>query len=107
MAEEIDRLRVLTNEDPEDSDFTDGDLALILAQNAGKQNRAAAAVWRVKAGQYADLVNISEGNSSRAWSGAYKQALEMAEKYDALADAEDGGSSSGTITARSRKIVRS
>lgn len=107
MTAEIDRLRVLVNEDPADSSFSDGDLAIVLAQKAGNQNRAAAAVWRIKAGQYADLVNISEGNSSRAWSGAYKQALEMADKYDALADSEDVSGTSGRPTARSRKIVRS
>lgn len=106
MAEQVDQLRILTNEDPADSDFTDGDLALILTEKEGSLNRAAAHVWRIKAGQYADLVNISEGNSNRSWSGAYKQALEMAEKYDALADAEDPGNDPGRPTARSRKIVR-
>lgn len=107
MSALTDKLRVLVNEAPEVSDFSDNDLGTVLTEYAGDLNRAAAQVWRIKAGRYADLVSMSEGNSNRQWSGAYKQALEMAEMYDAIADGDGGAGSSGTNTARTRRIVRS
>lgn len=107
MSAETDKLRILVNESVDTSDFTDNDLGVVIAEFAGDLNRAAAQVWRIKAGHYADLVSMSEGNSNRQWSGAYKQALEMAAMYEELAGGDGGSGSSGTITARPRRIVRS
>lgn len=100
----VQKLRLLTNEDASDSDFTDADLQAVLTEKSDNVNRAAAQVWRLKAAKMADMVNITEGNSSRAWSQAYKQALEMAKTFDSLADGDSP--SAGGPTARPRKIVR-
>lgn len=98
------QLRVLVNEDVEDSLFIDSELDTVLTAQSGSLNKAAAHIWRVKAGRLADLVNISEGNSNRAWSNAYKQALDMAAMYEKLAGEESP--TSGRPTAVSRKIIR-
>lgn len=103
-SDEIKALRVLVNEVPEDSEFDDSQLSEIF-DAAADMNAAAAQVWRVKAASYADLVSMSEGNSSRQWSNAYKQALEMAEVFQRISDF-DNDPSSGRPTAISRKIVR-
>lgn len=104
MSAETNELRTLTNEPADDSEFTDGELEAIIAAK-GSMNKSAAHVWRIKAGRYADLVNITEGSSSRSWSDAYKQALEMAKMFDKQAD--DETPSTGRPTALSRKITRS
>jgi hypothetical protein len=101
---DVRALRQYTNEEAEDSEFTDGQLQDILNSVNGDYNIAAAQVWRIKAGRYADLVNMTEGSSSRQWSNAHKQALEMTTHYEGISS--DGGSSGGPV-ARIRKIVRS
>lgn len=103
MSAETAELRRLVNEPVEDSEYTDAMLDAFIAAHTS-MNKTAAHVWRLKAAKYADLVSMSEGNSSRQWSNAYKQALEMAKSYEELADSESP--SSGRPTATSRKIVR-
>jgi len=99
------KLRELVNEPAADSEYTDGDLDAILAEYSDDLNKAATAVWLMKAAKFADLVNITEGSSSRSWSGAYKQALEMSKVFEKIADDDTPGA--GGPTARSRKIIRS
>lgn len=103
MSAETLELRRLTNESVEDSEYTDAMLESFVAAHAS-MNKAAAYVWRLKAAKYADLVTMSEGNSSRQWSSAYKQALEMAKSFEQLADEESP--TAGRPTAVPRKIVR-
>lgn len=103
MSAETLELRRLTNEPAEDSEYTDALLDSFITAHTS-MNKAASHVWRLKAGKYADLVSMSEGNSSRQWSNAYKQALEMAKHYEELADNESP--TSGRPTAIPRKIVR-
>lgn len=103
----IKALRVLINEDAEVSEWDDSQLGVFLDEREGKLNVTAAYVWRVKAGRFADLVTMTEGNSSRQWSNAYKQALEMAQVYQDLADGEEPvDPDAGRPTAVSRKITR-
>jgi len=84
---DVDRLRGLIGEtipDGEtetDTNFTDNQLEGILDANDGNLERAAFEGWRHKAAIYADLVNVSEGNATRAMSDLHKHALDMMKAY--------------------------
>lgn len=90
------------------SDLTDQQLAVVLVEtrdDTGEFNldRAAASIWRGKAAQYAELVNVSESGSSRSLGDLHKNALAMANMYDAkLAEIVLAGSR----RSRTRAIVR-
>lgn len=47
-------------------------------------NEAASIVWRVKAAQYATLVDVSESGSTRKLSDLRKNAMDMSAHYAAL-----------------------
>lgn len=49
---------------------------------------SAASIWRRKAAKLAALVDTQESGSSRSMSQAYKQAIQQAEHFQKLADAE-------------------
>lgn len=97
---DIDRLRALTDGAV---GITDADLQLAIEAEGGVK-QAAVHVWRVKAGSYSTLVNISESGSSRNLGDLQKQALTMAETLSREVAAEvvvETGS-----TKRSRRAVR-
>lgn len=80
---DIDRLRSLLGEEVPDggtdsdtlfSDEKIDDLLLLAGQDV---ERAAYEGWRIKAAKLSDLVDITEGNASRAMSDAHKHALDM------------------------------
>lgn len=107
-AQDVLMLRRMTNEPADESDYADNDLQFMLDQTSNRHNRAAARVWREKAAKYADLVNTTEGTSSRQWSKAYEQALAMAKEFDRLADEEEDQETpaAGGPTIQMRKIIR-
>lgn len=81
----IDELRRLTGEaDPEDSDFRDEYLQIVLDRNSDSLNASARDIWLEKAAKYAELVDITEAGSSRRNSVLHKQAMEMAKHFDSL-----------------------
>jgi hypothetical protein len=67
-------------------------------------NAAAAVVWREKAANAAELVDVSESGSSRKLSDIRKNALEMAAHYSALDEsAGEGPAGSGPVIMRIRR----
>lgn len=98
------RLRRMTGEaDEAGSVYSNTDLDIFINDAAGDLNLAAAAIWREKAGNVADLVNMSEAGSSRSNSDLYKNAIDQAERYEAAAGA---GTYDSTNSSTTRGIVR-
>lgn len=83
---DMDRLRLAVDDpvptDGSDPDFSADQLQDALDQGAGNVERAAAIVWRWKAARAADLVDVTEGNASRAMSDMQGHALAMAKGYE-------------------------
>lgn len=102
--EDIAALRLLVAE-PSDSDiYTDVVLGAILDAASGDLNKSAYEVWVRKAAASAELVDISEGGSSRKMGDIYEQSLAMAKFF--------GDQVSGGVTPdaprypRLRKLAR-
>ncbi len=82
-----DRLRQILGEaipaDGSEGDtmFTDAQIDDFLAQSGNDLTKAAVLGWQVKAAEYANLVDVAEGNSSRAMSDLHKNALAMVKYY--------------------------
>ena len=81
-----------------DTMFTADQIDALLLDRT--MNEASAAGWAEKAGQYAELVDTSEGNSARKMSDLHRAALAMAEYYNGKAaeDAIAAGGSGGHVT---------
>lgn len=75
-----------------DTFFTDLDIESMLINAEFDTNRAAVQGWRMKAASYADFVNVTEGNASRAMSDLHGHALAMVKHFQ----------SSNTVTGRTR-----
>lgn len=79
----IAQLRKLLGEEipeggtPEDSIFSDDDLQLLIDANPGNLERAAYDGWRTKAAHFANLVDVTDGNASRAMSDLMDNADKM------------------------------
>lgn len=102
--DQIDELRGMIAEPDNVEPYTLTKLGALIDAK-GTTLAAAVDVWRRKAASYAELVNTSENGSSRQNGDLYKQAISMANMYQAEIDA----SNPITITAqasRTRKIVR-
>lgn len=90
-----DRLRSLLGEEipaggtEADTLFTDEKIEDVLLASGGDLDAAALSGWRIKAAKLSDLVNVTEGNSSRAMSDLHKNALAMVKYYE-------GGGADGT-----------
>lgn len=84
---DVDRLRDLLGEgipeggDESDTLFTDEKINDLLLSAGNDVERAAYEGWRVKAARLSDLVDITEGNASRAMSDAHAHALDMIKHY--------------------------
>lgn len=82
-----DRLRRLLGEEiPEGGDesdtlFTDATITDLLTLSGDNVERAAYEGWRIKAARLSDLVDITEGNASRAMSDAHAHALDMVKHF--------------------------
>lgn len=81
----LERLRLLIAdplpEDGTDPMFKDSDLTDVLAEAGDDPERAAADAWVMKAARYAELVDVTEGNASRAMSDLHSQALAMVKQF--------------------------
>lgn len=80
---EIARLRLLIGE-PTPEVYTDADLNTRLDTAGGDLNKVAYDVWTEKAAAAAELVDISEGGSSRKMGDIYEQALNMAKHFGSM-----------------------
>lgn len=94
----LERLRLLIDDempiDGSDPMFPDATLNDILENAAGDPERAAAEAWMMKAAKYAGMVDVTEGNASRAMSDLHSHALAMVTRYQK--------SSSGPTEGRTR-----
>lgn len=91
-ADQIQALRLLVAE-PTTATYSDQTLNDRLDAAQGNQNQVAAGIWREKAAQAAELVDTSEGGSSRKLGDLHEQALGMAAYFSDLdASASVGGS---------------
>lgn len=109
MATDAERVRELIGESiPQggtaaDTMFTDAQILDWLATEATVKS-AAVHGWRLKAAEYAELVDTAEGTSKRSMSDLHKNALAMAAALDGSDDDGDSGSVPGRT--RVRQIVR-
>lgn len=105
-VEEVSQLRRMVAE-MDDTTYTDEMLGAIIdgyGEGAAPLASSAQAVWLQKAAGYADLVNISEGGSSRANGQLQTNALTMARLYGSQVDAAEGSGSAGRT--RIARLVR-
>lgn len=83
----LDLLRLYINDvvptDGTSSMFTDAELNSALAASNNNPERAAVEAWRWKAAKAADLVDVTEGNASRAMSDMQDHALAMMRHFEA------------------------
>jgi hypothetical protein len=99
---EIAALRLLIAE-PTADNYTD--TALSDRLDAASPDQVAYDIWIEKAARFAQLVDISEGGSSRKQGDLYEQALSMAQVY---ADRVTTGSAPPGVAGRTRisRLVR-
>lgn len=67
-----------------DTMFTDAQLTDMLDSVGGNLDQASYVGWQEKAAEYANLVTVAEGNSSRQMSDLHKNALTMVKHYSDL-----------------------
>jgi len=105
-VEEVAQLRRMVAE-PDDTTYTDEMLGAIIdgyGEGAAPLASSAQDVWLQKAASYAELVNISEGGSSRANGQLHTNALTMAKLYGAQVETAEGSGSAGRT--RIARLVR-
>lgn len=95
---EIAELRGLIQEPSNEDPWTDEYLGGLIDRYG--IDRSAKSIWKQKAAGYVEIVNISEGGSSRSNSDIHKHALEMIDVFG------DDGSGSASGGSRTRRIVR-
>jgi hypothetical protein len=82
--------------------FSAAELQAALDQAAGDPERAAIEGWRWKAAKFAKLVDVTEGNASRAMSDMQSHALSMVRHFEqSRAGATEGRTRIGSIRRRS------
>ncbi len=84
-SEQIAELRRLINESTTEV-YSDGMLGTLI--DSLGVNTAARNLWREKTARYADLVNVTEGNSKREMSTLHKHALDMVTYFDTVVSAD-------------------
>lgn len=88
-VEQVAQLRLMVAE-PDETTYTDDMLSVLIDSYALTDLplvESAYSVWVQKAASYADLVDISEGGSSRKNGDLHKRALTMADLYKGQLDA--------------------
>lgn len=100
-AEDVARLRRLVNEPTTD---TYDNITLSGYIDLNGILKAAAELWREKAAKYAELVDTTEGTSSRKMSQLRDSATKLAEHYEGLAVAS--APPAAADRPRSRAITR-
>lgn len=102
----MDMLRLYIDDvhptDGTDPMFTDVELQSVLDAAAGDPERAAIEGWRWKAAKYSALVDVTEGNASRAMSDLQGHALGMVRHFEqSRHGATEGRTTIGSIRRRS------
>jgi hypothetical protein len=103
-AEDIAAVRVNINE-PTADHYDDDQISTIIDDYNGSLDSASAALWRMKAGRYADLADVQEGSSRRSLGDLHEQALAMAKTFADTA-ASGGAITGGMRPGRTRPIER-
>jgi hypothetical protein len=101
-AEDINVVRANTNE-PSTDNYSDDQISEVI-DAYGDLDAASGAIWRIKAGKYADLADVQEGSSRRSLGDLHEQALAMAKTFDS--QAASGGVIGGMRPGRTRPIER-
>ena len=83
-----------------DTMFSDEEIEDFLEEAGQETNAAAYHGWMEKAANYANLVNVNEGNAAREMSDLHRQAIRMADRYVGYVTTPSRG------RARMGKIVR-
>lgn len=83
-AAEITTLRGLIAEPDDVAPYTDVLLGARIDAAIGDLNATARDVWLEKAAGYAELVDVTEGGSSRKMGDLHEQALNMVKYFTAL-----------------------
>jgi hypothetical protein len=99
--DQIAQLRQMVAE-PDDSNGWDDDRLAAIIDDNETLNAAASAVWNLKAGEYATLVDVSESGSSRKLGDLRKNAMEMGAFYQASDQAPETVSN-GPVVSRIRR----
>lgn len=98
---DVERVKQLLGETGSEPLFTDGEIQDLLDGADGDTERAAYEGWRAKAAKFADLVDVTEGNASRAMSDLHDHALKMVSLYArASAGPTEGRTRIGKIRRR-------
>lgn len=100
--EEVLRLRDYVAEPDDTNGWTDYRLETYIDEATNLYN-AAAAIWGVKAGLHAGLVNVAESGSSRSLSDLFKQAESMRKHYQELGSGQDNAALSVPIIRQIRR----
>lgn len=98
-AADITEVRTNTNEPTQDP-FTDAYIGGLI--DAGSVASASAAIWRQKAGAYAEIADVSEAGASLKVGELFKNAQVMAKFYEDV----DAGISTGLGRGKTHRIVR-
>lgn len=80
----VDIVRRNTNE-MDDSNYTSDDIQSLLDDNGGDTDVVTGIIWRMKAAKFSGLVNITEGPARQELGDLFKNAIKMAEFYEARA----------------------
>lgn len=89
--------------DGTDPDFSTDELQATLDRANGNVEQAAVEGWRMKAAAAAALVDVTEGNASRAMSDMQGHALAMVKQFElARTGPTDGRTTLGRIRRRYR-----
>lgn len=80
--------------------FSDDEIDDFLEEGFQDVNAAAYFGWREKAANYANMVNVNEGNAAREMSDLHRQALRMMDRYVGYVETPSRG------RARMGNIVR-
>lgn len=101
-TEEITEVRRMTGE-VNGGTYTNEQIGAYIDE-AGDLNLAASRIWREKAADYAEVVDITEAGSSRKNSALYKNAMEQAAYYEG----QGGGDPTPVVGSytTTRRIVR-
>jgi hypothetical protein len=103
-AADIATVRANTNEPTQDR-FSDAAIDDLIEAWDGNLDAASAAVWRQKAGRYADITDVQEGSSRRSLGDLHEQAINMAKTFADQA-AASGATIGGMRPGRTRAIER-
>jgi hypothetical protein len=101
----VRRLRPMIAEEGQDR-FSDALLAAYLARNEDSLNLTAVDIWREKAAEYAQLVDVNVSGNSRKLSQLYDRAIKQVVFYQNAAALDVAEETGGIGSVRIHDIVR-